>query len=259
MTITYDFDMFSIMPKELQTRYGDMFQEVGMSDMMKEQRALFRDPRAVEALQGASESVIKCLIDSGFGINVYDSGAGSGRFPQADEAARMQVLGRLRRNLSQLSPGADWNGFDIRTFLAAAAAARPTDTQTGSLRDMRGTAHSPAAPTPANTSISLDDFFTAKPVDSRAHKSTPVTTPDMDAFFSNAPGPRTAMTPPSPMSGDLRLSVDAAPPPKAGMGPMKMGLMALGLFLVVSVLGNGDGASKLIEVATGGKIIAVAD
>lgn len=278
MAITYDFDMFSIMPKELQAQFGEMFSEIGMTEAVKEQRALFRDPAAVRALQGASEEVRQCLLDSGFGINVYDSGAGPGRFPPSDENARMSILGRLRQNLRRVPPDADWNGFDIRAFMRAAAEARPIDTQARSLAEMRGkTADRPVQPQtpdsvsnmddffsgrPANPqraapAASLDDFFSARPSDTHSQTTSAEPAPNMDAFFANTPSPRPQAAPPRMTAEDIRMTIDTSPPPKVGIGPIKMVLMALALFAVVAMLGGGTGGNKLIQLATGGELISI--
>ncbi|MEQ9041682.1 MAG: hypothetical protein RIE24_25430 [Silicimonas sp.] len=281
MALTYDFDMFSVIPKEVQAQVGGMFQELGMTGQMQEQRALFRDPAAVAALQGSSEDVKKCLLDSGFGINVYDSGAGPGRYPASDGPARAQVIERLMENLEKLPEDVDWNGFDIEAFAMAALTAKPVDTVSHSLDALRSDAavrdQTPSAP-PRGAQSSMDDFFSGRPM-ARPPVAQPAG-PDMDSFFSNtgasampapeAPAsdmdsffsgsPRTEAyaVPPRPMSADdIRSTIDTTPRRKSGFGPVKMMMMALGLFLVVAMLGNGTGATKLIEAATGGKMVTV--
>lgn len=282
MAITYDFDMFSIMPREIQAQFGDMFAEMGMTEAMKEQRALFRDPAAVAALQGASEDVKQCLIDSGFGINVYDSGAGPGRYPASDGPARAQVIERLMENLEKLPADTNWNGFDIEAFALAALNAKPLDTPTNSLGAMRATeraqgsnpapasqasgmdqffSSAPPVPRhPADATPNLDDFFSAPPKDARAHATAPDEGPDMDSFFSNtgAASGRAGTASRQMTQDDIRMSLDTTPPPKKfGFGPVRMGILAVGLYLVVSLLGSGEATEKVIELATGGRMVAV--
>lgn len=277
MAITYDFDMFSVIPKEVQAKFGGMLAELGMTDKMAEQIALFRDPAAVAALQGASDAVKQCLKDSGFGINIYDSGAGAGRYPASDGPARAVVIERLMENLEKLPDDVDWNGFDIEAFAMAALTAKPLDAPRNAPGEMR-TAAKAAEPQATAPASSMDDFFSGSP---KARSAAPQAAapdmdaffsgspkaaarapqeaaPDMDAFFSNTGGGRAmAATTPRMTADDIRMSIDTAPPKKVGIGPVKMVLMALGLFVMVSVLGNGTGAGKLVEIATGGKMVAI--
>lgn len=272
MAITYDFDMFSVMPKDLQAKFGDMFAETGMTEMVKEQKALFRDPAAVAALQGASEEVKQCLWDSGFGINVYDSGAGPGRYPASDGPARGAVIERLLENLEKLPEDVDWNGFDIEAFAMAALTAKPLDAPWTSSDEMReagpkvasasiddffGGSPKAAAVPPRTSEPDMDSFFTGSP--KAGNSAPPKADIDMDSFFSNAGGSRPATdAPPRMTAEDIRMSIDTAPPvKKVGFGPIKMGLMALGLYVVVSVMGSGLGAEKLVEAVTGGKMVAI--
>lgn len=254
MAIAYDFDMCSTQPKGLQPGSGDMFQDIGMVEDTRAQMALFRDPAAVAALRGASDAVRRCLTESGFGLKVHDSGAGPGHFPRPDEKARMAALGKLRLNLRRLPPDADWNGFDIRAFLAAAAAATPVD----------AAALPPAGlPHPAPVEVTggvpnLDDFFSAKPSTARAYAPVTDAGPDMDAFFSNHIPPRSgADAPPRMTADDLRLTIDRDLPKKPSFGgPVKLLMMAAGLFLVMSFIGSGNGPARLLEEATGGLMVA---
>lgn len=281
MALAYDFDMVSIMPKELQAQFGDMFSELGVADAVKQQRALFRDPATVEALLGASDEVRKCFIASGFSIKTHDSGAGAGCYVQHEEKARMAVLGRLRRNLRELPPDTAWNGFDIRAFIKAAAEARPIGASSQPAaqppaqvsEDISPQPNQPeassngaqsmdaffagkgtAAPRPA-PAANMEDFFSATPKGAPAPATDPA--PDMDAFFSNAPSPRAeAEAPPQMSTEDIRMTIDT-PPPKVGFGPMKMGLMVLALFVLVAMLGNSGGANNLVKLATGGEVVSI--
>ena len=46
MALTYDFDMFSIIPTDVQARYGDLIAELGVPETLGTQRAFFRDASA---------------------------------------------------------------------------------------------------------------------------------------------------------------------------------------------------------------------
>jgi hypothetical protein len=282
MALTYDFDMFSIIPTDVQARYGDLIAELGVPETLGTQRALFRDASAVEILKGASEAVKTCLMDSGFGLSVYDSGAGCGRYPASDAPARAQVIERLMENLEKLPSDADWNGFDIEAFAMDALTAKPREMAANpapllypaQVDQQRETSHpqskgnggemdvffSAPASTQAKTTegapADIDSFF-SKPATAAATQPLP-SGPDMDAFFSAPPKlGKAAQTPRAMTAEDIRMTIDSAPPRKVGIGAAKMGMMALGLFVVVTLLGNGNGAAKLVEVATGGKMVTV--
>ena len=88
--------------------------------------ALFRDPRAAEALRKADAEVRAWFEAAGFGYKTFDSGSGPGCYPEADEAARMQVIDRMSSGASRwLLRAADFNGFDFDAFLKAVVMARP--------------------------------------------------------------------------------------------------------------------------------------
>lgn len=299
MIQSYDFDMFSVIPKELQAQFGDMFAEAGLGNAMGEQRALFRDAGAVAALQGASEEIKDCFLTSGFGLNVYDSGAGPGRFPPSDGPARAHVIEQLLNNLERLPSSLNWNGFDIEAFAMAAMNAKPLDTAGAkSFTEMRHEGQPtprPAAPNPAEQAMgmapeapgssggSLDSFFSGAP---NAATPPPQNAGSMDAFFSGNTGGAAAAAPeadpapnlddffsdtsgsaahgapktPQMTADDIRMTLDTPPPQakKMGFGPIKMGLMAIGLYIVVSMLGGSEGGQSFIEkFAGGGNMVSV--
>lgn len=266
MTLSYDFDMFSTVPADLRDEFGDD------ADALDEQRALFRDPATVEALKGASREIGRCFLKSGFGLNVYDSGAGPGRFPKADAPARAQVIEDLMTNLERLPDGLNWNGFDIEAFAMAALNAKPLDGP--ARREMPVPAREPAMAQPmdrffesapvaggavAAPAPNMDDFFSGKPSGAAALAPAPAAGPDMDAFFNNTSGTAASGRPAAPKmtAEDIRMSIDTAPPKKVGMGPVKIILMAVALYLAVSFLAGGAGGEKLVEFATGGGMVTV--
>ena len=123
--MTYDFYMFAATPVELRRKYSKLLEVFDLEEQAAQQLALFRDPRAVEAIATASEEVRNCFLDAGFGLTTYDRGIRGGGFPAEDTDARADVLARLRENIAALPAGTDWNGFDVDAFLAAADAAEP--------------------------------------------------------------------------------------------------------------------------------------
>lgn len=123
--VTYDFDMFSVIPKETQRKFSGLFSMFGMTEQARQQVAMFRDPETAAALNGASHEVQACFFASGFALNGYHCRTEEGRYAAADEDGRADVLARLEKNLAMLSADADWNGFDIDAFFAISGAAVP--------------------------------------------------------------------------------------------------------------------------------------
>lgn len=104
MNLNYDFDVFSVIPKDIfaDPKLGQFLGEMGMKEnVMGNKVALFRDPKTVAALQATSPRVIEAFKKAGFGFNVYDSGAGPGRFPTGDFNARAIFLQRLTDALNE--------------------------------------------------------------------------------------------------------------------------------------------------------------
>lgn len=124
MALRYDFDMVAITPEGLPDQFGDL----AVTGMATEKRAMFRDARVVAALEQADEKVRTFFLESGFALQVYDSGAPSGLYPARDEDARVHVIERLTANLgSHDLAGARWGGFDFQSFLASLDAAKPLE------------------------------------------------------------------------------------------------------------------------------------
>ena len=98
MPLRYDFDMFSAIDESIidDPKYKDLFASAGIrSDMAANKVALFRDQKTVDALRAAPEPLRRYLLDCGFGLNRFDSGAPDGYYPAKDEAARLRVLDAL--------------------------------------------------------------------------------------------------------------------------------------------------------------------
>ena len=162
MALSYDFDIHYVLPKELagDDAIGGMLADIGISlDSPKNVVALFRDPETVNALRGASENVKAYFQASGFGLNVYDSGAGPGRFPAEDETQRNNIVHRLTENLPNFDlQGEDLNGFSFADFIGAIAEAQPV-----SMQSPEPTAPAAVFDTPTlNTDTMAATLFTAE-------------------------------------------------------------------------------------------------
>jgi len=128
----YDYDMFSIIPDEVQGQFQEMFNDLGVNDMTSQQKGLWRDTDVVEALLGADQVVKDLFNKSGFGVNHYFSGAPEGRFFARETKARQQIedafLAGLSDGLDNGSlQGTNWNGFVLEDFLEYIETARPID------------------------------------------------------------------------------------------------------------------------------------
>ena len=135
--MTYDFYMFAATPVEIRQKYSKLLAAFDIEEQAAQQLALFRDPKAVEAIATASEEVRDCFLDAGFGLTSYDRGIRGGGFPVEDTEGRAKVLNRLRKNLENLPENADWNGFDVDAFLAAADAAEPVKRERKTIAKVR--------------------------------------------------------------------------------------------------------------------------
>jgi len=128
----YDYDLFSVIPDEIQSQFQGMFNELGVNEMTSHQKGLWRDTDVVEALLGADPVVKEMFTNAGFGINHYFSGAPEGRFFSRDTVAREQIeeafLDALAEGLDDgRLDGANWNGFVLEDFLEYLELAEPID------------------------------------------------------------------------------------------------------------------------------------
>ncbi|MDX8354680.1 hypothetical protein [Cognatiyoonia sp. IB215182] len=127
MVLRYDFDMVAVTPEGLPDQFGDL----AVTGMATEKRAMFRDAKVVAALEQADEAVRTFFLDSGFALQVYDSGAPPGLYPARDETARVHVIEKLTANLGNHDlAGVNWGGFDFQGFLASLDAAKPLEDET---------------------------------------------------------------------------------------------------------------------------------
>ena len=91
MTLNYDFDVFSLIPRNVSDD----------PDSMESKAALFRDQATLQALQGAHPRVRRIFELAGFGVTVHDSGAGAGRIPERDRGPHGVFLDRVSALLSE--------------------------------------------------------------------------------------------------------------------------------------------------------------
>lgn len=122
----YDFDIFSVISKEDRTRYASLAARFGVQNLLDREHAMFRDPAAATALQGASESVRDCFVAAGFALNAFQTGVEPGAYIPSSGPRRDSVLSLLKGMVAALPDNANWNGFDIDAFFASAETARPT-------------------------------------------------------------------------------------------------------------------------------------
>lgn len=124
MALRYDFDMASMTLDGLPNQFGDL----ALTGVGAEKRAMFRDPQVVAALGRADPAVQTFFLESGFALQVYDSGAPPGRYPISDESPRVKVIEKLTANLETHDLAtANWAGFDFPEFLKTLDSAIPLE------------------------------------------------------------------------------------------------------------------------------------
>ena len=124
MALRYDFDMVVMAPAGLPDKFGDL----AITGVATEKVAMFRDPATVAALQNADAAVQAYFADSGFALQVHNSGAPAGHYPMRDEEARVALIDRLSANLkSHDLTKAQWGEFDFDSFMTALATAEPVE------------------------------------------------------------------------------------------------------------------------------------
>lgn len=127
MAMRYDFDMVTVTPDGLPDQFGDLT----ATGVGAEKTAMFRDPKTAAALRDADQAVRTFFLDSGFGLQDFDSGAPPGRYPISDEDPRIRVIERLTANLSTHDlTAAKWGEFDFQAFLAGLDQAIPLEDET---------------------------------------------------------------------------------------------------------------------------------
>ena len=124
MALNYDFDMVPGTP--------GLFADIALTGT-PQITARFRDPQTVAALKRAPQPMQDYLHASCFGSDTHHSGAPAGRYPLADEAARIAVIEALAENVARFDlprpndtqPVDD--DFHLPTFFAAVAEAEPVE------------------------------------------------------------------------------------------------------------------------------------
>ena len=101
MALAYDFDIFELIPDSGPTdpKLDGFLADAGFRPRRDAATvALFRDPRTAQALRHAPPGLRNFFLESGFGLNTFESGAPPGRYPASDEAARLALIARLTQN-----------------------------------------------------------------------------------------------------------------------------------------------------------------
>ncbi|TMV06865.1 hypothetical protein FGK63_12140 [Ruegeria sediminis] len=92
----------------------------------KNKVALFRDVRTADALRAASPAIRRLFLNSGFGLNTYDSGVPAGYYPAEDEEARNQILRQLVGDMKNTRLRGEYCGdFELAGFLDHILTAKP--------------------------------------------------------------------------------------------------------------------------------------
>lgn len=137
MALNYDFDMFDVVPSDVSDdpELQQFLNDAGF-DMAPEmgQIALFREIRTADALRNAPEPIRAFFLESGFGLNTYDSGAPCGRYPAKDEEARLDLIRRLTENAVNFPlANAETGGADfcLSDFLDQLGKSSPIDFPAG--------------------------------------------------------------------------------------------------------------------------------
>jgi hypothetical protein len=136
MSLTYDFDIFDVIPTdgEDDPTLGRFMSEIGFGpDQQSKKVALFRYQGTADALRDAPDVLRDFFVASGFGLNTYHSGAPDGYYPAKDEDARLDIIRQLTENaevydLPNIAEhGEDGQGFVLGDFLTALAHAQPIE------------------------------------------------------------------------------------------------------------------------------------
>lgn len=139
MTLNYDFDFFSVMPTEVfdDPELSGKLSNLGLSQGMLDSKvACFRDLKTVEALRRAPEPVREYLLNAGFGLNHYSSGAPAGRYLASDEPQRLAVIDKMTATtknyaLPKAADGPPPAGeFNLPDFMMSLVTALPLDEKT---------------------------------------------------------------------------------------------------------------------------------
>ena len=136
MPLSYDFDMFSVFSAEVLNNptVAKGLKDLGMSEMMAANKIpLFRSQATVDALRRAPAPVQEFMKELGFGLNVYDSGAGPNRYLPQDEPFRDKIMAQatalmnLPKYRDAMKPTGSANDFQLMLFLSSLGAAESLD------------------------------------------------------------------------------------------------------------------------------------
>lgn len=198
MALNYDFDMLSMTADVTPEDAGTETHPTGKPV------ALFRHAETIEALERAPQAVQDYLRASCFGINCYHSGAPAGRYPAADEAARIAVIEALAENVRRFDlPRADdsqpdADTFHLASFFAAVAEAEPIAMEPVAMAKAEPAATDMAAQAVAEM-IAMETA--SEPEAESASEFTPVLAEETDTLISSLI-----------LSQDMRVDLLAAAP-----------------------------------------------
>ncbi|MEM6387051.1 MAG: hypothetical protein AAF668_17150 [Pseudomonadota bacterium] len=150
----YDFDIFSVTPSDLRTKYTHLLSRFCLTDQSVQSLAMFRDPQASKALSGASPAIRDCFTNSGFALNCFDDGCADQRFASGDKDGRAKVLAKLQEGVEALPMDVNWNGFDIGDFFVSAYGALPTQRTRKTFRGAARAFHPPMTLLPSARVVS---------------------------------------------------------------------------------------------------------
>lgn len=130
--LNYDIDFFSVVPDEVldNPEFAKLMGGIGVTrDVPGNIVVLFRDPATVAALREAPEGVRNWILNAGFGLNTFDSGAPPGQYPARFEQHHMRVVKRLTDSLNAFplpKAGEDTgSAFKLSEFITALLTAKP--------------------------------------------------------------------------------------------------------------------------------------
>ncbi len=151
MVLEYDFDIVAIAPDEVDPEHG-MAAMTGNRAV----RAWFRDRRTVQALHSASPKIRRIFVESGFSLEVGDSGVPHGFFRPEDAADRERILKRLFANIRNMGVQGEYCGdFDFWQFLDDVKRARPRAEIIHKGPDRTSVSQQAPAPKPKRRSIQM--------------------------------------------------------------------------------------------------------
>ncbi len=116
----YDYYSHCAAPEDFRRKYSGLIQRFGIEDQANQHLAFFRDQAVVEALNAASAEVKDCFVSNGFSLTCHDASQQEHSCATDVAKAREMTMAKLKADIAALPNDADWNGFDVDAFFAAA-------------------------------------------------------------------------------------------------------------------------------------------